>query len=1421
MTLDDKKQKIIEKINNGEINYTDEDKTIIMFCPELLYPFIKFVNESEDFPIDIYFREYIEKIVQNLIATSDDLDFRFEVVYCLAKCYFRTGKSMSEPSSQILDSFGIENEDLVKRFDELREREFRNPNNKFERESETDEFLIDLLDAKRYDVLEHADIRYQDISQYVKDRIEQECPCFGHHTFINTRDLDNHLNDFSTNDSFQYLADAAHHYFGKEDKSDEDLNSIALIKKIVLEKIESCDDLSDYNVSVFGDMFNSFETDSIFSFSDVDVIKKLFDKNCIDLSYILVNRGILHEDEVLNKIDILIDQGKKISTYLFDNLNINIFENEKYLDYFISQGEIDFLLDLEKKQCIEGALARKIPDIIENIENNNPKYEYIVGHINDSFTRYPELCKAILKKGELDSVWLNEISDNEELMDQVFELSKRKIVKANDTVPNENSRRLAYKLADNGSYSTLFESFGLVTYLLDNKDYLLEKMDNDYFSYMLIKKGYLKSLADDKRIINKILTNPILVDKMIEEIGHDEYYEENYCNDETFELVIDHLASKYSLNKEHLERIEKQFGGKIILYIGNENIQQIVNLDDETFNKFMELFPKVQYTTNDVEASYESLIQYSFGRENVEDISIFPSLVHSIEDNDIDNIKVLRRKLVTNTNEDYLDSIIEKHGLVGVRNTGDLIDLIVYKYRTEERDKYIDILHELTNEYISNCRTNYRNNHLFDKKYPEYSNLMDKILNALDNNDEKSIEDLLQDIEDTLDNRFYSDYDKDDRLPDELKNPAVLMQYVIAKVKNAETSDDYLPVLKRIVDYYHDKNRDLSARELVLGEELRLRYKLDEKSKKNVVNKYFILNCTSYYNGDGNRLSNVLFDALREEGFSDELIIDCFKYYRSPKDDIVDSSLYESEKTTNNIELVQRSMSKFVQVANKIIRETKVCNKDGSLVDVDFFIDVTKHDQFLQIKRNYEVSEDRQYPYKILSNLNVKLICDNVLTNEDVYNSLLDIMKKKKLHMFPDYFDSMLEKCGISTDISNIAAFMSFFPAILDSERKRLASVGKDPNTAFAGISSALLYADTYGSVSSIYSQILGEKDAKLIKTNAGPNEARLKIKNNERLNEAVLYTAENFKRGEVTIPTFDENVTFGDENNPKQMNAIVGNFTDGCNVTHGERTGACMRIGGEGETLFKFCLRDKNGFHIRFEDPETHEYISRVSGFRNGNTVFLNELRCSCNADKYSDKDVVKACMKTAKLLIEKSKDSTCPIENVVIAKQYALLNTDMPVVPFDIADNKVGLPSFYSDIGNSGIVLATVAKDKPIAPINFDKSKVPIYEPCRAKVKLTSDSNELFAKINRVASIKTMLSGVPIDQIDKMEFPEGLLCGAYSDDWYIYVDNNKEIHYDFIDIDKRAEKEVTGYLELVDSLIERTEKDNEMRGDMNYGTR
>ena len=257
-----------------------------------------------------------------------------------------------------------------------------------------------------------------------------------------------------------------------------------------------------------------------------------------------------------------------------------------------------------------------------------------------------------------------------------------------------------------------------------------------------------------------------------------------------------------------------------------------------------------------------------------------------------------------------------------------------------------------------------------------------------------------------------------------------------------------------------------------------------------------------------------------------------------------------------------------------------------------------------------------------------------------------------------------------------------------------------------------------------------------------------------------------------------------------KKLRAVVGNFTHPANLTMGERTGACMRIGGVGDSLFDFVLENKNGFHIRFEDPESGEFISRVSGFRNGNTVFLNELRYSCNPASYTNADVVEVCKKVAEMLVEKSKDSTCPIDNVVLHHAYATEGLSVTETHFDITDNREGLPVFYCDIKDKGIVLAS--NGEPFTKINFDKSQVPTYEPAREECYQMTDTNKLRILINRVHAIKYALNGISYEYIAPIDFEKGLYYGIANQDFYIYIDNEGNIFEEIINVDPRAQIEL-----------------------------
>ena len=179
--------------------------------------------------------------------------------------------------------------------------------------------------------------------------------------------------------------------------------------------------------------------------------------------------------------------------------------------------------------------------------------------------------------------------------------------------------------------------------------------------------------------------------------------------------------------------------------------------------------------------------------------------------------------------------------------------------------------------------------------------------------------------------------------------------------------------------------------------------------------------------------------------------------------------------------------------------------------------------------------------------------------------------------------------------------------------------------------------------------------------------------------------------------------------------------------------------------------------------------------------------------------------------MLIEQSKNSPCPIENVVIHRAYATLEMDAPMENLGVDNIKEGLPQFYTDVGRSAIILATSAKQDKFVPLNFDKTNVPTYQPLREKPRVAKTIHEASNKINRVNSVKRLLAGENYEYIEPYQFSNGLIYAIVSNDWYIYVDEKGNIIKDFIDIDPRAKEELAAALIEVEKNLAQIKSENQ----------
>lgn len=426
----------------------------------------------------------------------------------------------------------------------------------------------------------------------------------------------------------------------------------------------------------------------------------------------------------------------------------------------------------------------------------------------------------------------------------------------------------------------------------------------------------------------------------------------------------------------------------------------------------------------------------------------------------------------------------------------------------------------------------------------------------------------------------------------------------------------------------------------------------------------------------------------------------------------------------------------------------------------------------------------------ILKEFDFSVFKEKVLdSNSNIYQKLVEVIKKYKFVLWGDVFENILNKVGLSFDSEKKASFInnfySFYP--------RLEYKVKNGEIKNISLGTLLDEVMVYGSNSFRHKWLLGKENYDLICKNPGPNSASLTVQ--ERLGELPKYITKLYDRQYITVPPVNQTVIL---NNSKEISISVGKISDTTNLTLGERTGACMRIGGVGSTLFDFCLENENGFHVIFTNPKTQQFVSRVSGFRNGNTVFLNQLRNSCDAI-YRNSDLVEATKQLANYFVEKTKDNETPINNVVISNGYAMEGNQLQSL--GVSDIKTGFDYFYSDVSSEAVLLASNNEDNSLVPILLGPEKTEKYDVLRMKINFISNPLEIKENIIRIQMINQLLAGVSLDEVIIPDYNidfGGMLY--FGEDWYVLFDNEGNIREKYIM--SRDEKNMNLANEEIESL-------------------
>ncbi|MBR4694389.1 MAG: hypothetical protein IKP07_06200 [Bacilli bacterium] len=585
-------------------------------------------------------------------------------------------------------------------------------------------------------------------------------------------------------------------------------------------------------------------------------------------------------------------------------------------------------------------------------------------------------------------------------------------------------------------------------------------------------------------------------------------------------------------------------------------------------------------------------------------------------------------------------------------------------------------------------------------------------------------------------------------------------------------TDELMDTLRKITTKYLVlKRNEFLKKEIIDGKEKSCR----KKYEKNTFANYFMKNVDPKFFAVSleDEDQSIFTEEEKELIDKPDIIIRLIEFKRKPKE-------------TSELTLEEKKMLPIlVNIIDKL--ENKRVNK------------------YLDLPIKYEIIPTKMSEVvNIMASINPTQLQETVFNNPKAFAELLDFLKKYRVLGWSGKYEKVALEADIDFTATSIAELINNFPAIIEGIERDAVKNNTDPQKTLTRIMDRASLFDT---LSRRYSILFGKDNTFYLKANPGPNSSGLP--RNKRIAIALEYIKKMYKRKSIPVPGVDKDFTLS---NNKKINIVVGNTTDMINLTYGERTGACMRIGGAGASLFDYCLNGKNGFHIRFSDPETNEFVSRVSCFRNGNTIFMNQLRNSVSI-KYKDEDLIEAAKMIGKELIELTKDSDSPIKNVVINQSYAMYSSKKHSTNLGVKDVKKGLGSFYSDVDEVAIVLATANKDDSLIPIDLD-AKVPEYQPQRGRINYyegekAQEMVEHYHMLNNLLNDHSIESG-------EIVLNENIVACISGDDWYISVDNKGKIEQFILSTTIRkndALKEMQASLEVLKERIAAMDKHEERK--------
>lgn len=968
--------------------------------------------------------------------------------------------------------------------------------------------------------------------------------------------------------------------------------------------------------------------------------------------------------------------------FFFFEFWYNIFEGSDYMN----TQRIDNVLEKMKE-------SKNYKDFTNLLSFDERKY--IFYHLESyaetySFIASSNFCSNIFKEEEAEEIYNNEFNELDGLLKQIL------ICSLNIDLAKEVIKKIAEP-----DTSIVYSSF--LAKLSSDKE-RIEWINNTDLSYLDagsifsllvsnledfdLKLEYMKKHPEYKyyfQTIFKTINNDADLKKTID------FYKENFLEENDYNIVT--LIEQFNddnLKLQYLNIIE--YGGfksEIIASLKDEDlkISLLDTLDDGTI-----------YSDN---YKYDVIISIKDMKKRMALLSTINSItLKLIHAGWLDNVKeiypeIIKKVAIENDlNYDNLLALSNKLGYSVIRNLSVNLKQII----NLDKDKFNKLLqiidveksHQLEMKDVDNIVEAIIQRE-FRIKNREVISVFPKLEHLIQNKDVNGIIGILADINNYID------------INEMLNEHNINLEVFINRLLENEN----INILHEITNKYIESLRKkyLLERQKKVKSELNLEYAFE---KNYLISKFF----QKYNNEDIFKLLNREIDKsnLSTEQLellnNKSLLIECLKFKRDPKNYSGDNLARSKAKQLNQILTILYLDKKLDFLGNKEDENAEIIYKTKKVPN-DVFVGLMKE-------------------------LDINVLKNKIFNDSEMYSKLLNVFKSYKFIGWSNIFEKLLEGADLSFGERDVAVLINYFYSFYPKLEERL----KNGLISNISLTTILDEIGTYGSSSVKYDYLLGKEDSKLIISNPSPNAAHLTVE--QRLKIVPEEVKKQFSRKHITVPNIDKEIPL---KKGKTIKANIGDVTSPINLTYGERTGACMRIGGAGSTLFDFCLENKNGFHVRLTDSVTNKLISRVSGFRNGNTIFLNQLRYSLD-ENITASDLIEAIKVVAKELVELTKTSEYPIKNVVISDGYVMEGKEKNLL--NVENVQEGYKYFYSDVQNNNAIYLE-NNDK----IELGPEKAVKYEVSRKKAVRYENLSEINEQIQRFNLINGLLLGTSLGDI------------------------------------------------------------------------